>query len=73
MPKMDGFELYTKIREQDPKVKICFLTANELYHEEFRQMYSESDKTIDKEQFIQKPINSEDLVKQLIRVINNKN
>ena len=25
MPKMDGFELYTKIREKDPKVKIYFL------------------------------------------------
>jgi DNA-binding response OmpR family regulator len=25
MPKMDGFELYNKIREKDPKVKICFL------------------------------------------------
>ena len=23
MPKMDGFELYIKIREKDPKVKIC--------------------------------------------------
>ena len=27
MPIMDGFELYLKIREKDPKVKICFLTA----------------------------------------------
>ena len=31
MPKMDGFQLYSKIREQDPKAKICFLTATELY------------------------------------------
>ena len=37
MPKMDGFELYTKIREKDPKVKICFLTASEMYYEEFRK------------------------------------
>jgi len=29
MPKMDGFELYTKIREKDPKVTICFLTATD--------------------------------------------
>ena len=28
MPKMDGFQLCTKIREIDPKVKICFLTAS---------------------------------------------
>ena len=24
MPKMDGFQLYMKIREKDPKIKICF-------------------------------------------------
>jgi DNA-binding response OmpR family regulator len=24
MPKMDGFELYVKIREKDPKAKVCF-------------------------------------------------
>ena len=28
MPKMDGFQLYIKIREKDPKVKVCFLTCN---------------------------------------------
>ena len=33
MPKMDGFELYIKIREKDPKVKICFLTAINFYNE----------------------------------------
>ena len=29
MPKINGFQLYTKLREKDPKVKICFLTATE--------------------------------------------
>ena len=40
MPKMDGFELYTKMREKDPKVKICFLTASEalfMLHTSFLQ------------------------------------
>src|SRR5688500_20196270 len=32
MPKMDGFELYNKIREKDPKVKICFLTAIRMFY-----------------------------------------
>src|SRR5918994_7462323 len=41
MPKMDGFELYNKIREKDPKVKICFLTASEMYYEKFRKARSE--------------------------------
>ena len=36
MPKMNGFELYTKLREQDPKVKICFLTAITTFNEDFR-------------------------------------
>jgi len=26
MPKMNGFELYEKIREQDDTVKVCFMT-----------------------------------------------
>src|SRR5688572_7884276 len=38
MPNMDGFQLYTKIREKDPKVKICFLTAGEMFYEEFRKV-----------------------------------
>ena len=41
MPKMDGFELYNKIREKDPKVKICFLIASEMYYEKFRQLRNE--------------------------------
>jgi CheY-like chemotaxis protein len=40
MPKMDGFELYTKIREKEPKVKICFLTASEMFDEKFRKTRS---------------------------------
>jgi DNA-binding response OmpR family regulator len=31
MPKMDGYELYDKIRKNDDKVKVCFLTASEKY------------------------------------------
>jgi DNA-binding response OmpR family regulator len=31
MPKMDGYELYDKIRKIDDKVKVCFLTASERY------------------------------------------
>src|SRR5688572_31556519 len=41
MPKTDGFELYIKIREKDPQVKICFLTASEMYYEKFRKIRSE--------------------------------
>ena len=37
MPKINGFELYIKIREQDPKAKICFLSAITTFNEDFRK------------------------------------
>ena len=71
MPKMNGFELYVKIKEKDPKVKVCFLTASEFYYEKFRKKYSsELVKIPDKEFFIQKPIKNEDLIKYITRIIN---
>jgi len=73
MPKMDGFELYNKIKEKDPKAKICFLTATEIYYEKFRKLRTGSGKTIDEDYFIQKPINIEDLIKKLTFIMNNKN
>ncbi len=71
MPKMDRFQLYTKIREQDPKVKVYFLTASEFYYEEFRNKFSsELVKLLDKEYFIQKPITNEELIKRITAIIN---
>ena len=69
MPKMDGFELYTKIREKDPKVKICFLTASEMYYEKFRKTRSEIGRIIGEDSFIQKPIKNEDLIKKLTNIM----
>jgi len=37
MPEMDGFELYHEIKKKDANAKVCFLTASELYYEEFRK------------------------------------
>jgi DNA-binding response OmpR family regulator len=70
MPKMDGFELYTKLREQNSKVKICFLTAFATFNEEFRTARSEVGKIISEEYFIQKPIRNKDLIKKLTSIIN---
>lgn len=36
MPNMNGIELYREIRKVDNKVKVCFLTASEMYSEELR-------------------------------------
>jgi len=70
MPNMDGFELYTKIREKDPKVKICFLTAITKFNEEFRKIRLALGKTINEDYFIQKPVEMEDLLKKLTSIIN---
>jgi len=62
MPEMDGFELYKEIKEIDPIAKTCFLTASELYYEEFRDKeYS----TLNKELFIRKPVGNEELIKKI--------
>ena len=56
MPKMDGFELYIKLRGKDPKVKICFLTVIGTFNEEFRKIRLALGKTINEDYFIQKPV-----------------
>jgi CheY-like chemotaxis protein len=66
MPKMDGFQLYNEIKKKDQKAKVCFLTASEMYYEQFRK--GEYD-TIDKTLFIQKPIQNEELLKEVNRRI----
>jgi two-component system response regulator ChvI len=67
MPKMDGFELYQKMRKIDSNVKICFLTASELFYEEYRRL--DAYPTLDKEYFIQKPIRTEELIHQLNEIL----
>jgi DNA-binding response OmpR family regulator len=66
MPKMDGFQLYGEIKKKDHKAKVCFLTASELYYEEFREKEYNA---IDKSLFIQKPIQNEELLKEVNRRI----
>ena len=62
MQQMDGFELYREIKKVDKKAKICFLTASELYYENFRK---EKFKSLDKELFIIKPISNAELLKKI--------
>jgi DNA-binding response OmpR family regulator len=70
MPKMDGFELYIKLREKDHKVKICFLTVIATFNEEFRKTRLALGKTINEDYFIQKPIQTEDLINKLTSIMN---
>jgi DNA-binding response OmpR family regulator len=66
MPKMDGFELYHEIKKKDNNAKVCFLTASELYYEEFR---NKEYRALDRNLFIRKPIDNEDLVKEINKMI----
>ena len=68
MPKIDGYELYDKIRKMDDKVKVCFLTASERYKEEHRPSFLSSGST----SFIIKPITVDDLVKKVNEMIKQK-
>ena len=70
MPNMDGFELYLKIREMDPKVKICFLTVIATFNEDFRKTRLALGKTISEDYFIQKPVEMDDLLKKLTSIMN---
>ena len=66
MPRMDGFELYHEIKKKDNNAKVCFLTASELYYEEFRKKeYSALDRNL----FLRKPIGNEELVKEIQKMI----
>jgi DNA-binding response OmpR family regulator len=70
MPNMSGFELYKQIKKIDDKVKVCFLTAGEMDYEQFRK---ELFPALDKNCYIQKPIDTEMLIRRLNRIIASSN
>ena len=62
MPHLDGFDLYKKIKELDSNLRIYFLTASEAYYQQYREKDYEK---LDRDLFIQKPIEFEDLIKKI--------
>jgi YesN/AraC family two-component response regulator len=67
MPEMDGFKLYKEMKNIDNKFKVCFLTASEMFYEEYRRAHNSK---IDKHYpIIQKPIKNEELIKQINKII----
>jgi DNA-binding response OmpR family regulator len=62
MPKMDGFDLYKELKNLDPRINVCFLTASEQYSEDQREVEY---RDLSQDLFIQKPISLEDLKKQI--------
>jgi DNA-binding response OmpR family regulator len=66
MPKMDGFALYERLKKVDSDVKVCFLTASEMYHQEVRE---KDHCALDRDLFLQKPMSNEDLVREINKKI----
>jgi DNA-binding response OmpR family regulator len=66
MPKMNGFELYREIKKkigegEDAKVKVCFITAYEVYYESLKEDFP----TLNVGCFIKKPVEIQQLVKRI--------
>jgi len=68
MPKMNGYELYKEIRKIDDKVKICILTASEIYNESLRAPPPQL--LDDVKCFIPKPIAIDEFVKKVKEELN---
>ena len=66
MPVMDGFSLYEELKKKDSNAKICFLTAGEMYHQQYRLDKYDS---LEGNLFLRKPISSEDLIKEITAFI----
>lgn len=70
MAKMNGFELYVEMQKRDSQVKVCFVTAGEMYYNEVRkdeeeELYCK----LDTRRFIQKPVSNTDLVKRIEKLL----
>jgi DNA-binding response OmpR family regulator len=59
LPEMNGFELYSRLHQIDHNVKICFITAFDLYFDEFQNMFPK----LKVECFVRKPVSIDTLAK----------
>ena len=66
MPKMNGFELYKELEKIDSHVKVCFITAFEVYYEALREVFP----SLEVECFIRKPIEIASLIKMIKNELN---
>jgi two-component system sensor histidine kinase VicK len=73
MPKIDGFELYEKIKEIDNKVLVWFITAYETYYRALKEASSTSKGDMISAPIIEKPIEIGKLVKQIKKELDKDN
>ena len=65
MPEMSGFSFYREIKKLDEKMKVCFLTAGEMYYGPYSDIFS----SLPANCFIRKPITNEELLKHIDEVM----
>ncbi|MGC2597539.1 MAG: response regulator [Nitrososphaeraceae archaeon] len=65
LPEMNGFQLYREIKKIDKKVKVCFLSAGQLLHGTYSDVFSK----IDASYFIRKPIGNQSLIQKIEEII----
>jgi DNA-binding NtrC family response regulator len=63
MPDTDGFKLYKEMKKIDNKFKVCFLTASEMFYEQYRPAHSVM--TGENYPVVQKPIKNEEFIEQI--------
>jgi two-component system, OmpR family, response regulator ChvI len=66
MPKMNGFELYREFQKVDKSVKVCFITAFEVYYQALKEVFP----TLEIDCFIKKPIEMSELAKKVKLEVN---
>jgi CheY-like chemotaxis protein len=66
MPKINGFELYKRIREKNPRMKFAFMTA---FDNIDKAQFANYSSAIDPNNFISKPVTVSKLKSKLIHII----
>lgn len=88
MPNMNGFQLYSEMKKIDNQIKALFITAAEMYYQEFRDKEEvkegeEKEEThgngeyrqyckFNENMFLQKPIGITDLLSRINQVLGRK-
>jgi DNA-binding response OmpR family regulator len=65
MPELNGFSLYRKIKRLDKRVKVCFLTAGEMYYRVDSDIFS----SVPANCLIRKPIENEELMARINEIV----
>jgi DNA-binding NtrC family response regulator len=65
MPEMNGLELYREIRKVDGETPVCFMTAFDIYINEFQRMFP----NIKPAGFLSKPVSIAELAEAIDRMV----